>query len=414
VFALLVHSRFIPVLFPLFMANILKRSDSKFWIATFTDAQGRQLKRSTKLPAVPGNKKAAQALAADFERAAAGDLTVKQATAVIGDLMEAQGKALAVMSVRQWVQRWTDRQEKQVKPATYHFYEASGRKWVEWLKDRADAPLASQNTQSLIEYRHFLDSGISPQTINHRMTCIGMILKAARMERLIDENPMEWVKPLKQDLEAKVARQPFTIEHLQALLAVADEEWQSMVLWGVYTGQRLADVAMLQWDKIDLPGRKVSLRTRKTGRFQNLPMADPLVEQVAIWRDGLAERAEKYGEALAGYVHPRAAGHITRTTMSSRLSNQFTDILVKAKIRLGEEVDRRKSRGIGRDAKRAQHALTFHSLRHTATSWMKMAGIPASVVMDFIGHDDAAMSQHYTHVGDSEMRKAADSLPRIQ
>jgi site-specific recombinase XerD len=44
---------------------------------------------------------------------------------------------------------------------------------------------------------------------------------------------------------------------------------------------------------------------------------------------------------------------------------------------------------------------------------MKMAGVPASVVMDFIGHDDAAMSQHYTHVGDSEMRKAADSLPRI-
>ena len=62
---------------------------------------------------------------------------------------------------------------------------------------------------------------------------------------------------------------------------------------------------------------------------------------------------------------------------------------------------------------RAKHALTFHSLRHTATSWMKAAGIPASVVMDFIGHDDAAMSQLYTHTGDEALRKAAESLPRL-
>lgn len=403
----------IPVLFPFFMANILKRSDSKYWIATFTDSVGRQLKRSTKLLAVPGNKKAAQALAVDFERAAAGDLTVKQATAVIGDLMEAQGKTLVVLSVRQWVQRWTDRQEKQVKPATFSFYEATGRKWVEWLKERADAPLNSQTVQSLIEYRDFLTPGISPQSVNNRMSLLGMILKAARMERLIDENPMEWVKPLKEDMEVRVARQPFTIEHLQAVLAVADEEWRSMVLWGAYTGQRLADVAMLQWEKIDLPGRKVSLRTRKTGRYQILPMADPLAEHALVWQEGRTARAAAYGEALAGYVHPRAAGHITRTGLSARLSNQFSEILVKAGIRAADAVERRKSRGIGRDAKRAQHSLTFHSLRHTATSWMKMAGIPASVVMDFIGHDDAAMSQHYTQVGDSEMRKAADSLPRI-
>lgn len=403
----------IPVLFPLLMANILKRPDSPFWIATFTDSNGRQLKRSTKLTAVKANEKAAQAMAANFERAAGGDMTVKQAAAVIGDLMEAQGKALAVMSVRAWVRRWTERHEKQVKPTTYLFYEATGRKWVEWLGDRADAPLSSQTVQTLMEYRDFLAGKVSPYSTNHRMTCIGMILKAARMERLIEENPMEWVKPLKQDLEAKVARQPFTIEQLQAVLAVADAEWRSMILWGAYTGQRLSDVAMLQWEKVDLPGRKVSLRTRKTGRFQNLPMAAPLAEHAEGWRADQAARVEEYGEALASYVHPRAAGVITRKGMSARLSNQFGEILVKAGIRAVDAVPRREGRGIGRDAKRAQHALTFHSLRHTATSWMKMAGVPASVVMDFIGHDDAAMSQHYTHVGDSEMRKAADSLPRI-
>jgi site-specific recombinase XerD len=44
---------------------------------------------------------------------------------------------------------------------------------------------------------------------------------------------------------------------------------------------------------------------------------------------------------------------------------------------------------------------------------MKAAGIPASVVMDFIGHDDVAMSRLYTHTGEDAMRMAADSMPNL-
>lgn len=399
----------------LFMANILQRPDSKYWIATFTDSLGRQLKRSTKLLAKKETKKEAMALADRFESAAKNQMTVKQAQVVIGDLMAAQGKALPGMSVRAWVKRWTARQEMQVKLATHRFYEATGRKWVEWLGARADDPIAGQTVQSIMEYRDAMAATLSVYSTNHRMVCVGMILRAARLERLIDENPCDFIKPLKEDREdeVKVAKEPFTVEQIKAILAVADPEWQSMVMWAAYTGQRLADVAMLRWDKLDMPGRKVSLKTRKTGRYQNLPLADPLFEHLFVWVDGKDERKEKYGEELAAYVHPRAAGHISRTSLSGRLSNEFSEILVKAGIRPAEAVARRKSTGKGRDAKRARHALTFHSLRHTATSWMKAAGIPASVVMDFIGHDDAAMSQLYTHTGDEALRKAADSLPRL-
>lgn len=42
---------------------------------------------------------------------------------------------------------------------------------------------------------------------------------------------------------------------------------------------------------------------------------------------------------------------------------------------------------------------------------MKEAGIPSAVVMELVGHDSDAMSEHYTHVGSEAMQKAADSLP---
>lgn len=57
--------------------------------------------------------------------------------------------------------------------------------------------------------------------------------------------------------------------------------------------------------------------------------------------------------------------------------------------------------------------LSFHSLRHTAVTLLKEAGIPAAVVMEMIGHDSEKMSEHYTHVGQEAMRKAAEALPDV-
>jgi integrase len=56
---------------------------------------------------------------------------------------------------------------------------------------------------------------------------------------------------------------------------------------------------------------------------------------------------------------------------------------------------------------------SFHSLRHTAVSLLKDAGIPDAVVMALVGHESAAMSHRYTHVGKEALAKAARSLPEI-
>jgi hypothetical protein len=36
-----------------------------------------------------------------------------------------------------------------------------------------------------------------------------------------------------------------------------------------------------------------------------------------------------------------------------------------------------------------------------------------AVVMELVGHDSEAMSDHYTHVGAEAMQKAANSLPDL-
>jgi site-specific recombinase XerD len=58
-------------------------------------------------------------------------------------------------------------------------------------------------------------------------------------------------------------------------------------------------------------------------------------------------------------------------------------------------------------------ALSFHSLRHTAVSLLKDAGIPQAVVQELIGHDSKAMSALYTHVGREALEKAVAKLPKL-
>jgi integrase len=52
-----------------------------------------------------------------------------------------------------------------------------------------------------------------------------------------------------------------------------------------------------------------------------------------------------------------------------------------------------------RGASTISYELNFHSLRHTAVSLLKDAGIPEAAVMELGGHDSKQMSAHYTHVG---------------
>jgi integrase len=78
------------------------------------------------------------------------------------------------------------------------------------------------------------------------------------------------------------------------------------------------------------------------------------------------------------------------------LSRQFSELLAAAGLRLSRS---HNSRGIGRAGKRQVFELSFHSLRHTAVCFLKDAGIPDAVVMALVGHESAATSQRYTHVG---------------
>jgi integrase len=109
-------------------------------------------------------------------------------------------------------------------------------------------------------------------------------------------------------------------------------------------------------------------------------------------------------------VFPKSAPIAGVASGDSRLSQQFHTLLVSAGLAQARSKD---ATGEGRSKRRNISEVSFHSLRHTATSLLKNAGVSETVAMDIIGHDSKAMSRHYTVVDEPTKRKALSQLPRF-
>jgi hypothetical protein len=86
-----------------------------------------------------------------------------------------------------------------------------------------------------VGFRDSLVPKVSTKTANNDLKTIKMLFRAARRDEYIDVDPAEFVPVLKRDSNA-LARRPFTLPELRRVLEIADQEWQCLILFGLYTG----------------------------------------------------------------------------------------------------------------------------------------------------------------------------------
>ncbi len=384
------------------MAFLWKHPQSQYWIARFFDKEGQRRNRSTRIINREGNRKQAQKIADSYEEAARNKRTAVQTRKVIASLHEEiTGESIRSVSFRAFAEEWLAAKRPETAASTAKFYANAIAKFYAALGPKVDAELMDIDKNDILTFRSNEVKLFEPKTVNHDLKVVRMVLRAARSEGLISEDPAEFVKTVKL-VQPTNARRPFTIPELKAVLGVADGEWTSMILFGLYTGQRLADVATLTWANVDIAAGEIRLVTKKTGKHIIFPLAGPLREHVASLPSS---------DDLAAPVHPRAYDVVVRQGKSGNLSNQFADLLAQAGLR--EKQAHRKTHGEGRGRGSAKTGLSYHSLRHTAVSLLKEAGIPAAVVMELVGHDSKAMSDHYTHIGTESLRKASEAFPDL-
>ena len=422
------------------MASLRQLPNTPYWIACFTLPDGTRTQRSTRVPVdgVRKNdlkplqdalerilgakvtitedanadgalgareaKRLAQRIATQFEDAArearAGRLTELQARKVIADIFSlANNDALQSSTIKDYCESWLKRKELEANERTHQRYGTAVAHFLEHAGNKASRDIAHLTVKEITGLRDHLAKTLSPNSANYTVKVLRAMLNQARRDGFVETNEASRVTLIQR--VRKFERRPFTLGELKRILAVANDEWRGMILTGLYTGLRLGDVATLTWANLDLPQQELIVTTQKTGRRQIFPLAKPLFRQL--------ESLPASDEPNAP-LFPQALQSKTQNPHGGPLSNQFYEILVAAGL---AKARTHKSKGKGRDAKRQLNEISFHSLRHTATSLLKNAGVSDAIARDIIGHDSAAVSASYTHIDQQTKRTALDKLPDV-
>jgi integrase len=364
------------------------------------------MKRSTKLT----DRKKAMKMAESFEDAVrlakAAELTRSAVLKMVNELMErTHGEGLDNRSTRQHI---ADYQAGiRTKESTLKRYRPIFEGFLANLGDaRANARLASVTSEELEAFHKAeLKAGKTSGTADFALKVLSGVFAAARVKASILHNPVpETLVRVNKNRVATEAeeRHPFTDDQTSALLAVADVEWQGMILMAYHTGIRLNDAANLTRQNIE-GGKLLKFREQKTAHRKKhkkdqvtvVVMSHDLRNYIKSLPVPIAEDAPLF-PSLFGKKSGSAGG----------LSNMFGRLLVKAGIDR-EQGDAKEGKG------RRFSALSFHSFRHTMISRLANSGAPDAVSKAISGHSTDEAHSRYIHLDTSAQEKVVAKAPRL-
>ena len=214
------------------------------------------------------------------------------------------------------------------------------------------------------------------------------------------------LRSTREEQDTVARRQAFTKEQEQQLRDVlADDQYKVMnkpeirVIYylGMFTGQRLKDCVLLQWQNVDMDHKRIYVKQFKTDKEVTIPMAEELFQvltEAIEWRENQ-------------YVCPKSAARYNKQNRAGKnVGNNLVNIDVLRVIRwIGLEPSISVP---GRNKKMTVYG--FHSLRHSFASFCAEAGVPKAVLLSILGTDSDIADKYYTHVGEDAQQLAINAI----
>jgi hypothetical protein len=187
------------------MSSVWKHPKSQFWTACFTDENGRQLKRSTKLT----DHAKAMSMAQKFEAAYKMKLTEAQARKVVSDIYEQiHGEQLYHSTTRKFFGDWMANKKSETSPGTHKRYQNAVDKMLVFLGDRADRDVAYIHKRDLTALRDKTALDLSASTANTDLKILRVAFHQAVIDGLRLDNPGSAVRTLEDRKEADAPERP--------------------------------------------------------------------------------------------------------------------------------------------------------------------------------------------------------------
>ena len=239
------------------------------------------------------------------------------------------------------------------------------RSWQESvLGPRALASIRGKDIAQAV--RNFEARGLAPNSIRIRLALLSHLFNTARtawgMESLT--NPVDFVKGQRPKLPGGRDRRLVGDEQARLLAAAraydagphAGVGIANIITWAIETAMRRGEIAAMRWEHLDRKARVLLIPETKTGTPRRVPFSTAALGVL----DGLPRRID---------------GRVWGMRPDS-ISQAFERVCKAADI----------------------EGLTFHDLRHEATSRLFEKGLNPMEVAAITGHKTLQMLKRYTHL----------------
>jgi site-specific recombinase XerD len=273
---------------------------------------------------------------------------------------------------------------KKRRPRGIERYIHNLRRFFRWLGE--DATLDSITPAVVDSYQESI-AHLSASTIINALSCIRSFCRWAMRAKLRYDDPTLLVEfpPKRRSAPRALKRDELrqflaTIKQPDGLSEYDAWIWQRnrrAVLLMYYAGLRLAEVAALRWQDVDLSGGMLTVRCGKGGYDRVVPLHAAL-------------RAELEHVSSADRAPDRAvAGKPDGSTLTERSI---------------ENIFRRWLRRLG-------VSISAHQLRHTFATTMLHNGADLRTIQELLGHKNLATTERYLMVEMTQKRRAIDVIP---
>lgn len=336
-----------------------KRKDSNYWWASFTDSNGKRVRRST------------------------GTTSYTEAKAIESRLRSAAweeqqwGRAPEVSFAEVIVPylRYAQAELKSWKELQYQ-----SRKLREHFSNKEMTRLSAKDIEAYKEARR--EEGVSNATINRELSCLSAAIN--RASKLLDldlPNPVKSSKLKEPQGRVRwITRAESEALCRSALQGKDGKLLQDFIRLALNTGCRMNELLGLEWNRVDFANQLVILEGEhtKAGKRRSIPLNKSAL--IAL-KSRMSARAEYCPDSP--WVFTRKNGQKV-TCLRVGFKNACARV------------------GIGN--------FRIHDLRHTCAAWLVTAGVPLSEVRDLLGHSTVMMTERYAHLAPARVKAAVNLL----
>lgn len=163
-------------------------------------------------------------------------------------------------------------------------------------------------------------------------------------------------------------------------------------LLSLSTGMRASEVFSLEWADVNLDRASVRLLDTKTRSPRTVPLTETACKMLQERKSAVTPSGEDKGTTTAYVFTSRTGGPV------KSVSATFERVVEALKLNKGI-TDRRKR-------------LVFHSLRHSAASFLVQSGVPLFTVSKILGHSSMDMTKRYSHLAQADLDIAIKEIDK--